>query len=118
MRRTWVILLTILISTGSVLFAQEPLQQSPQPTTKTSQPAMQSPGFQNAMSLYRQKRYREAAAAFSDIASAEPDNAAANYFLGYSNYVLGDHPAAVAAFGKAFQIDPNFDPRPYFYSMR
>lgn len=118
MRRTLAIFLTTLFLSGSILFAEDALQQTPQPVTKPSQPAMQSPGFQHAMSLYRLKRYREAAAVFSDVASAEPDNAAANYFLGYSNYVSGNHSAAVAAFGKAFQIDPNFDPRPYFHSMR
>jgi tetratricopeptide (TPR) repeat protein len=73
-----------------------------------------SGSFDTAMKLYRQKRYREAVEEFEGVVAAEPKNAAAHYFLGYAHYILDHHQDALAAFAKAFEGDPAFDPKPYF----
>ena len=74
----------------------------------------QSGNFDAAMRLYKQKRYNDAIAEFQKIVDAEPKNAAAYYMMGYAHYVLDHHADAQAAFAKAFEANPAFDPRPYF----
>ena len=66
------------------------------------------------MHLYRQKRYQAAITEFERVIAADPKNAPAYYFLGYAHYVMKHHSEALAAFAKAFEADPAFDPRPYF----
>ena len=90
--------------------------------TQEAQPAVQqtasmqapSPEFAAAMKLYRQRRYTDAIAAFEAITAADSQNAAAYYFAGYAHYVQHHLNEAQDAFGKAFAVDPRFDPRPYF----
>jgi tetratricopeptide (TPR) repeat protein len=63
-----------------------------------------------ALSLYRAKRYPEARAAFEAIAAAEPENAAACYYLGRTLQRRGDSRAladAVPWLEKAVTLDPH-----------
>ena len=102
------------------LYAQEPQEPPQQPQQPPEQmqpmPPVISADFQAAMRLYRQRRYAEAVEAFTKIAEAEPNSAAAFYFMGYAHYEMDHHSEAITAFRKAFQADPKFDPRPYFRS--
>jgi TolA-binding protein len=89
-----------------------------QETAPQTEPAMaaaaQSGNFDAAMRLYKQKRYNDAIAEFQRVVDSDPKNAAAHYMMGYAHYVLDHHADALAAFAKAFEADPAFDPRPYF----
>ena len=108
MRKLVLPLLLIVLFIGSAT-AQEAAQQA-----EPAAAAAQSGDFDAAMRLYKQKRYNDAIAEFQKIVDAEPTNAAAHYMMGYAHYVLDHHSEAQAAFAKAFQADPAFDPRPYF----
>lgn len=87
-------------------------QQQPAPEAQPATPA--GGDFENAMRLYRQRRFSSAVQEFEKVVQADPNNAAAFYFMGYAHYVMGHHQDALAAFSKAFQTNPNFDPRPHF----
>ena len=73
-----------------------------------------STDFTAAMKHYRQGHYATAIEQLSLVVEKEPQNAAAYYFLGYAHYTLHHNEEALTAFAKAFEADPNFDPRPYF----
>lgn len=107
MKRTVTILMTIIFIVP--IFALTAQEQAAPATTSASD-------FASGMKLYRQGRYAQAVSIFESIASGSPDYAAACYFAGYSHYVMRHYPEAVASFGKAFQANPAFDPRPYFRS--
>lgn len=84
--------------------------------TAPSQPSMatHAASFDIAMKHYRQGHYAQAIGEFNQVVQADPNNAAAYYFMGYAHYVMKHNQEAIEAFGKAFQADPKFDPRPYF----
>ena len=100
----------ILITFTTMIRAQE--QTAPVPADRAA--TMESGSLDGAMRLYRQRRYESAIAEFEKIVAADPKNAAAYYFMGYAHYVMKHHQDALAAFAKAFEADPNFDPRPYY----
>ncbi len=106
---------TFLCTLGLIVFCMTPLmaQETTQPQNEQVTSA-QSANFESAMKLYKQKRYKDAIAEFQRIVDVDPKNAAAWYMLGYAHYVLDHHSDALAAFAKAFEADPAFDPRPYF----
>ena len=100
----------ILMTFTTLIWAQETTTPKPMDTPAS----MESGNFDSAMHLYRQKRYQDAIAEFEKIVAADPKNAAAYYFMGYAHYIKGHHQEALAAFAKAFEADPAFDPRPYY----
>lgn len=115
MKRT-VVFMVILAAVLSVTVFETPLmaqQDVPQPAVAMQ--STQSPGFEAAMNLYRQRRYAEAIQAFDTVLQSDPNNAAAHYFKGYAQYVTRQYSESVSSFGLAFQADPTFDPRPYFH---
>jgi tetratricopeptide (TPR) repeat protein len=114
MKRIFTLLFTIILFALPLL----PLVAQEQPATTTPSAVSPAPAsdFANGMKLYRQGRYGQAISVFESIPTESPDYAAACYFAGYAHYVLRHYPEAVASFGKAFQANPTFDPRPYFRS--
>jgi TolA-binding protein len=104
--------LLIFALVGPVGAQQATQQTAPQPTMQTQN----SPEFSAAMKSYRQRRYADAVSQFQKVVEAEPQNAAAYYFMGYSHYVMKHYQEAQDAFGKAFAADPRLDPKPYFRS--
>jgi len=110
----WLCLVPLLIfAFVGPVGAQTTQQPAQQPTTMQTQ---NSPEFTAAMKMYRQRRYAEAVGQFQKVVEAEPQNAAAYYFMGYANYVTKHYKEAQDAFGKAFAADPRLDPKPYFRS--
>ena len=107
-----IFLFTFLILATFV--AAVPAQETPAETTPAAAASQSSGDFNAAMRLYKQKRYNEAIAEFQKVVDADPGNAAAHYMMGYAHYVLDHHSEALAAFAKAFEANPAFDPRPYF----
>ena len=108
MRRLLFTLQFLVLCAGPAT-AQEVAQQ-----TEPAMTTAQSGDFDAAMRLYKQKRYNDAIAEFQKIVDAEPTNAAAHYMMGYAHYILDHHADSLAAFAKAFEADPAFDPRPLF----
>lgn len=107
----------ILFVSGMIFLLSISSVRAQETTTEpqTSTPAVAESGsFETGMQLYRQKKYRDAIAEFEKVVAADPKNAAAYYFLGYAHYILDHHSDALAAFAKAFEADPAFDPKPYF----
>ena len=62
--------------------------------------------IEDATALYKSKQYPEARAAFEKIAAAEPNNAAAHYFLGVLAEKRGDTDEAVRLLETATTLDP------------
>lgn len=95
-----------------------PLGAQDQPTSTTAAAVSPAPAsdFAGGMKLYRQGSYAQAVSVFEAVPADSPDYAAACYFAGYAHYVMRHYPEAIAAFDKAFEANPVFDPRPYFHS--
>jgi tetratricopeptide (TPR) repeat protein len=69
--------------------------------------AAASPKMTAANDLYKQQKYGEAAAAFSEVIKDEPQNGRAWYLLGMSLHSLGKWEQAIAAFEKNIAITQN-----------
>ena len=61
------------------------------------QPQAPSPKMTAASELYKQKKYAESAAAFSDVIKEEPNNGRAWYLLGMSYHSQAKYEQAIAA---------------------
>jgi tetratricopeptide (TPR) repeat protein len=64
-----------------------------------------------AKRYYRNRDYRAAITELTRTVELDPTRADALYLLGYSHNMLRQYREAVDAFGRAFQVDPEFDPR-------
>lgn len=98
--------------------------QEPQPPATTQEPAAtvasgSAQGYIDAgLAAFRRRRFAVARKHFEDALAAEPDSAAANFYLGYTIYKIAEpkrpfHPdkqKAADLFAKAYQIDPQFKP--------
>ncbi len=119
MIRKMAFLLTVAFFAVSLpLYSQETAPAAPpqeaQPAQVQPAPAPSGATFESAIRLYRRGRYSAAVGEFGQVVAADPNNAAAWYFMGYAHYVLHHLPEAQDAFGKAFAANPAFDPRPFF----
>src|SRR5512137_2323694 len=65
-------------------------------------------------SLLEQHNYPEALAAASAASTAEPDNAAAHFYLGLANFYLSKDAEALAAFNRSIELNPG-RARPWFF---
>lgn len=111
MKGVLLLTLALVVAAISISFAQQPVTPQQSPTVAAQG---QSQAFRSAMQLYRQRRFAQAIDAFQAVVANEPNNAAAFYFMGYAQYVTRHFQESVASFDKAFEIDPNLNPRPYF----
>jgi Tfp pilus assembly protein PilF len=88
-----------------------------EPPAATSAPAA-SGSVDRGLSLYHRRQFTRAAAEFQAAADADPQNAAAAWYLAYTWYKIAEpkrpfHPdkaKAAELFAKAFAIDPTFKP--------
>jgi len=70
------------------------------------------------LEAFRKRRFTQARAAFERAVAADPQSAAAHYYLGYTIYKIAepkhhDSPGkkeAAAEFAKAYELDPGFKP--------
>ena len=63
---------------------------------------------------YRNGNYEGAVAELTIVIDEAPDRADAFYLLGYAHLMLREYLDSVDAFGRAFELDPNLDPRTIF----
>jgi tetratricopeptide (TPR) repeat protein len=74
--------------------------------------------IQAGLTAFGKRRFAQAREAFERAVAADPQSAAAHYYLGYTIYKIAepkkhDSPGkkeAAAEFAKAFELDPNFKP--------
>ena len=70
------------------------------------------------IAVFKHKRFAQAQAHFQAAVDAEPNNAAAHYYLAYAIYKIAEpkhpfHPdkqRAAAEFARAYELDPAFKP--------
>ncbi len=62
--------------------------------------------YDDALALYREKRYPEARVAFTQLATAEPQNAKPRYFLGVIALRRNDTEDAIQQLEQAVRLDP------------
>lgn len=83
---------------------------------KTESPA--AAAIAAGQAAFKKRRFRAAQADFEKAVTADPQSAAAAYYLGYTHYKLGEpqrrlnehKQQARELFAKAFSLDPGFRP--------
>jgi len=92
-------------------------QDAPAAAPATSS-ASASDEIHAGLTAFAKRRFTVARAAFERAVAADPQSAAAHYYLGYTIYKIAepkrhDSPGkkeAAAEFAKAFELDPSFKP--------
>lgn len=89
------------------------------PAATGEAPAAAEPAeIATGLAAFKKRRFAAARAAFERAVEADPGNAAAAFYLGYTHYKLGepsrrmnaDKEKARELFAKAFALDPTFRP--------
>jgi len=88
-------------------------------TTASAEAPMESPmqaalsaGVVEGMKRLFAHDYSGAVDRLTAAAQADPEDAAAHYYLGYTYYRMGDFGQARTAFAEAYRLDPHFSPEP------
>jgi tetratricopeptide (TPR) repeat protein len=103
-----------------VLAAQAPAG-APDAASAPATPAVSaaaSPHLTAGLEAFKRRRFAAARDEFEKAAAADPQSAAAAFYLGYTHYKLGepsrrmnpDKQQAKELFAKAFSLDPTFTP--------
>jgi tetratricopeptide (TPR) repeat protein len=93
-----------------------PAAPVPSPATPSAGPA--APYLDAGIAAFKKRRFAAARAEFEKAETADPQSAAAAYYLGYTYYKIGepsrrmnaDKEKAKELFAKAFSLDPAFSP--------
>lgn len=90
---------------------QEPVAvEQPAVAAAAAEPALDE-SFERGMRLYRNRDYRQALEEFAKVIEMQPDRGDAHYLIGYARLMLKEFQASLDAFRRAFEEDPNLDPR-------
>jgi len=108
------ILPALLLSTLLGPLAQEPPATAPAAHSTASVDSHIDAG----LAAFKKKRFRQAEIEFRQAVDADPNNAAATWYLGYTYYKIAepkrhDSPGkqkAAELFAKAYALDPAFTP--------
>lgn len=108
---------------GTVLLLALAVQAAPEPAPAPAAAAptvstATSPHIAAGIAAFRKRHFAAARDEFEKALEAEPQSAAANFYLGYAHYKLGepkrrmnpDKEKAKELFAKAFSLDPAFTP--------
>jgi tetratricopeptide (TPR) repeat protein len=110
----------MLLATALLSVALAP--QAPPPAAAAAEPpavtAATDPYVSAGIAAFKKRRFAAARAEFEKALAADPQSAAAAYYLGYAHYKLGepsrrmnaDKERAKELFAKAFALDPTFRP--------
>jgi len=109
------LLATVLLSAALAPQAPPPAATAPQPPVATS---ATDPYLSAGIAAFKKRRFAAARAEFEKAEAANPQSAAAAYYLGYTFYKLGEPSRRMNAnkekakelFAKAFSLDPAFTP--------
>ncbi len=110
----------MMISAMLLLAILGPAPQDPPAaaTPSAASSASASDEIQAGLKAFARHRFPAARAAFERAVAADPNSAAAHYYLGYTIYKIAepkrhDSPGkkeAAAEFAKAYELDPGFKP--------
>jgi len=111
---------TVLLLALAVQAPAEPAQ-APAAAPAAPAPAVsatENPHIAAGLAAFRKRHFAAARAEFEKAVAAEPQSAAANFYLGYVHYKIGepkrrmnaDKEQAKELFAKAFSLDPAFKP--------
>jgi len=108
------ILPALLLSTLLGPSAQEPPAAAPAAHSTASTDSHIDAG----LAAFKKKRFRQAEIEFRQAVDADPNNAAATWYLGYTYYKIAEpkrpfdpgKQKAAELFAKAYQLDPGFKP--------
>jgi tetratricopeptide (TPR) repeat protein len=97
---------------------QDPPAAAPKTTAAVPSGGSASDEIQAGLTAFAKHRLSAARAAFERAVAADPNSAAAHYYLGYTIYKIAepkrhDSPGkkeAAAEFAKAYELDPAFKP--------
>lgn len=122
------LLATVLLSAALAPQAPPPSAPAPEPPAVTA-PAQAAPSAATptgaadpylaaGIAAFKKRRFASARAEFEKAEAADPQSAAAAYYLGYTFYKLGEPSRRMNAnkekakemFAKAFSLDPTFKP--------
>jgi Tfp pilus assembly protein PilF len=105
---------------AAALAAQEPPAAPPPAEVKpaATSPAAAEPAIEAGLKAFRRKRYTAAEIEFRKAMEADPSNAGAAFYLGYTYYKMAEpkrpfHPdkqKSAELFARAFELDPAFKP--------
>jgi tetratricopeptide (TPR) repeat protein len=120
------VLSVLLTSAGLALLAQEPPPAAPPAPTAAATPGLSRAGDASAanaaieagLAAFKRRRFRQAEDAFQRALDADPQSAAAAYYLGYALYkraeptrrLTPEKRRAAEMFARAFELDPVFKP--------
>jgi tetratricopeptide (TPR) repeat protein len=113
------LLATVLLSAALAPQALPPAAADPQPPAATSTATSATDPYLSAgIAAFKKRRFAAARAEFEKAEAANPQSAAAAYYLGYTFYKLGEPSRRMNAnkekakelFAKAFSLDPAFRP--------
>ena len=94
-----------------------PAPEAPPPAASVAAPAA-APHLDAGIAAFKKRRFSAARAEFEKAGEADPQSAAAAYYLGYTYYKLGEPSRRMNAnkekarelFAKAYTLDPAFRP--------
>lgn len=94
-----------------------PAPEAPPPAASVAAPAA-APHLDAGIAAFKKRRFSAARAEFEKAGEADPQSAAAAYYLGYTYYKMGEPSRRMDAnkekarelFAKAFSLDPAFRP--------
>jgi tetratricopeptide (TPR) repeat protein len=117
------LLATVLLSAALAPQAPEPAAPAPStPDVKTAELPATSPSaaahLDAGIAVFKKRRFAAARAEFEKAEAADPQSAAAAYYLGYTYYKIGEPSRRMNAskekakelFARAFTLDPAFTP--------
>ncbi len=97
-----------------------PTQETPaEPAATVAAAPAPAPGsVSTGLDLFRKRRFKAAEAEFQRAVDADPQSAAAHFYLGYTLYKIAeptkrltaDKQRAASEFAKAYSLDPTFQP--------
>lgn len=88
------------------------------PVAPAAAPGVAQAAIEQGLRAFKRRRFVQAEADFGKALEAEPQSAAANFYLGYTYYKIAEptrrltpnKQKAAALFAKAFELDPAFKP--------
>ena len=98
---------------------EAPPAREPEPAAETTAASGSAASYiDRGLTAFRGRRLVAARAAFENAVAADPQSAAASFYLGYTLYKLGEPSRRMNAnkerarelFAKAFSLDPEFKP--------
>jgi tetratricopeptide (TPR) repeat protein len=95
-----------------------PAQEPAAPPAETASAMSAEEHIEAGKTAFRKKRFAAARGHFQQAVDANPDSAAAHYYLGYAIYKIAEpkranspgKQEAAGHFAKAYELDPGFKP--------